>query len=223
MENKKTSFILYPADFLAAVHNFRKNQVADLIISLCEFNLYGKVTCKLSEAVKDKFTVLQGIVNTNNAKYQEICEKRKASGSKGGSKRQANRKQTSSKVQANISKDSPRDSERESEKEKDSESENKFCCREPDIVDKPDYPGAPSIDEVTAYCKEIGIAIDAEAFMAWHNERGWHHGKTYIALDWQKAVRKWFCKDMNVPFDQFERDVASRQIKLGKGKEAQNG
>ena len=223
MESKKTSFIIYPADFLAAVHNFRKNQVADLIISLCEFNLYGKVTCKLSEAVKDKFAVLQDIVNSNNAKYQEICEKRKASGSKGGSNRQANRKQMQSKNQANISKDSPRDSERESEKEKDSESENKFCCREPDVVDKPDYPGAPSIDEVTAYCKEIGIAIDAEAFMAWHNERGWHHGKTYIALDWQKAVRKWFCKDMNVPFDEFEQQVLSSQSELSKGKEVQNG
>lgn len=223
MENKKTSFIVYPADFLAAVHNFKKSQIADLIIALCEFNLYGKQYSKTSDLVKEKFSVLQGIVNTNNAKYQEICEKRKASGSKGGSKSQAKHKQTSSKVQAKQHHDSPRDSERDMEKEKDSESENKFCCREPEVVDKPEYAGAPSIDEVVAYCKELGIAIDVEAFMAWHNERGWHHGKTYMALDWQKAVRKWFCNDMNVPFEQFERDVASRQTKLGKGMEVQNG
>ena len=36
--NKKTSFVMYPADFLAAVHNFRKNEVADLIIAIWEFN-----------------------------------------------------------------------------------------------------------------------------------------------------------------------------------------
>lgn len=34
--DKKTSFVLYPADFLAAVHNFKKSQIADLIIALCE-------------------------------------------------------------------------------------------------------------------------------------------------------------------------------------------
>ena len=28
--DKKTSFVLYPADFLAAVHNFKKSQIADL-------------------------------------------------------------------------------------------------------------------------------------------------------------------------------------------------
>ncbi len=32
--DKKTSFILYPADFLAAVHNFRKSQIANFIIAL---------------------------------------------------------------------------------------------------------------------------------------------------------------------------------------------
>lgn len=222
MENKKTSFIVYPADFLAAVHNFKKSQIADLIIALCEFNLYGKQYSKTSDLVKEKFSVLQGIVNTNNAKYQEICEKRKASGSKGGSKRQANLKQATSTAKTKKSKDSPRDSENESENENGNESENKFCCREPEVVNKPEYVGAPSIGEVAEYCKGLGIAIDLEAFMAWHNERGWHHGKTYMALDWQKAVRKWFCNDMNVPFDQFEKDVASRKIELGKGKEAQN-
>ena len=44
--DKKTSFVLYPADFLAAVHNFKKSQIADLIIALCEKNFYGDVSFK---------------------------------------------------------------------------------------------------------------------------------------------------------------------------------
>ena len=47
--DKKTSFVLYPADFLAAVHNFRKNEVADLIIALCETNFYGGVSFKMAK------------------------------------------------------------------------------------------------------------------------------------------------------------------------------
>ena len=52
--DKKTSFVLYPADFLAAVHNFKKSQIADLIIALCEINFYGEVSFKLSEPVKKR-------------------------------------------------------------------------------------------------------------------------------------------------------------------------
>jgi len=78
--DKKTSFVLYPADFLAAVHNFKKNQVADLIIALCEINFYGDVSFKLSESVKKRFDAIQDTVEKNNAKYKEICEKRQAIG-----------------------------------------------------------------------------------------------------------------------------------------------
>ena len=65
--DKKTSFVLYPADFLAAVHNFKKSQIADLIIALCEINFYGEVSFKLSEPVKKRFTAIQDVVEKNNA------------------------------------------------------------------------------------------------------------------------------------------------------------
>lgn len=92
--DKKTSFVLYPADFLAAVHNFKKSQIADLIIALCEINFYGEVSFKLSDPIKKRFTAIQDIIEKNNAKYKEICEKRQVSGAKGGSKRQAKLKIT---------------------------------------------------------------------------------------------------------------------------------
>ena len=44
--------------------------------------------------------------------------------------------------------------------------------------------------KAAAEAKKLGIAVDVPAFMAWHNERGWRHGKRYVALDWQKAVRQ---------------------------------
>lgn len=93
--DKKTSFVLYPADFLAAVHNFKKSQIADLIIALCEKNFYGDVSFKLSDPVKKRFSLIQETIEKNNAKYLEIREKRQASS-------QAKKQQTSSKIKAKF-------------------------------------------------------------------------------------------------------------------------
>lgn len=218
--DKKTSFVLYPADFLAAVHNFRKNEVADLIIALCETNFYGGVSFKMSGLVRQRFEMLQETIEKNNAKYLEMREMRQANGAKGGSKRQAKLKQSSSKTQATTT-TSPSD---ESEKENESDNDLDNGCREREVqsVDNTTFVGAPQEEDVAQYCSEIEIAIDVPAFMSWHNERGWRHGKKYIALDWKKAVRKWFCKDMNVPFEEFEQQIYDKQNEIGKVKAVQN-
>ncbi|MBR1649213.1 MAG: hypothetical protein IJ689_06430, partial [Alphaproteobacteria bacterium] len=74
MDNKKTSFVMYPADFLAAVHNFKKNEVADLIIAICEFNLYGSTSVKLSGLKKDRFDSIQHVITLHNERWLQMCE-----------------------------------------------------------------------------------------------------------------------------------------------------
>lgn len=209
MENKKSTFIMYPTDFLAAVHNFTKRETGELIIALCEYNLYEKISLKISNDVKDKFNVLQKIIDGNNAKYLEICEKRKISAKQKASKTKTKSKQPSNEEPTKLFTDSP--SENESEKENESDNDLDNGCREREVqsVDKPEFIGAPSADNVAAYCLELGIAIDVPAFMSWHNERGWRYGKKYIALDWKTAVRKWFCKDNGISLIDFETMLCS--------------
>ena len=43
MENRKNSIIIYPADFLASVHNFKKSEIANLIVAICEFKSHFTV------------------------------------------------------------------------------------------------------------------------------------------------------------------------------------
>ncbi len=218
--DKKTSFVLYPADFLAAVHNFRKNEVADLIIALCETNFYGGVSFKMSGLVRQRFEMLQETIEKNNAKYLEMREMRQANGAKGGSKRQAKLKQSSSKTQATTT-TSPSD---ESEKENESVNVNDSGEKDKAVesVDKQEYVGAPSVDEVAAYAKESGYTIDPVAFVRWNEERGWMNGKKYIALDWKKAVRKWFCKENGLEFSEMETMADFCADLLGKVKAVQN-
>jgi regulator of sigma D len=102
--DKKRSFIFYPMSFLAAVHNLRKTQIADFILSLCEINLYGSTKISISDSeIKSRMKFLQDDIDTLNANYYKIKESRQKSGSKGGSKTQAKAKQTTSKVEAKVS------------------------------------------------------------------------------------------------------------------------
>ena len=216
--DKKTSFVLYPADFLAAVHNFKKSQIADLIIALCEKNFYGDVSFKLSDPVKKRFSLIQETIEKNNAKYLEVREKRQASAKQKNSKRQAKSKQSSNKEQANVP-TSPSD---ESENENESVNVNESVDKDKGSasVEKSDFVGALSVDDVAAYAKESGYTIDPVAFVRWNEERGWMNGKKYIALDWRKAVRKWFCKENGLSYSEMETMTNVCSDMLSKVKEA---
>ncbi|MBQ8481033.1 MAG: hypothetical protein IJ532_00665 [Alphaproteobacteria bacterium] len=226
MDNKKTSFVMYPADFLAAVHNFRKNEVADLIIAICEFNLYGSTSVKLSGLKKDRFDSIQHVITLHNERWLQMCEINAQNAKKGASNRKANAKRPVSETSSTSPSGRPVESEKEKESEIENESgndlENGCRERERENVDNSEFVGAPSAENVTDYCKELGIAVDVPAFMRWHNERGWRHGKKYVALDWKQAVRKWYCKDAGVSLTDFDARIAARQNELGKGKAVQN-
>lgn len=48
----------------------------------------------------------------------------------------------------------------------------------------------PTVDEVRAYCRERGNAIDAEKFVDHYKANGWMVGKSHME-DWKAAVRNW--------------------------------
>lgn len=57
---------------------------------------------------------------------------------------------------------------------------------------------SPSLEEVQAYCKERGNAIDAQFFLDYYNARDWKSGKTPIK-DWKAQVRVWEKDKRNNP------------------------
>lgn len=48
----------------------------------------------------------------------------------------------------------------------------------------------PSVQDVEAYCKERGYAIDAQRFVDFYQSKGWMVGKSPMK-DWKAAVRSW--------------------------------
>ena len=56
----------------------------------------------------------------------------------------------------------------------------------------------PDVETVENYCKETGIWIDVEAFVAYYEANGWMVGRNHMK-DWKAAVRKWAINDKRNP------------------------
>ena len=49
---------------------------------------------------------------------------------------------------------------------------------------------APTVEEVAAYCRDRGFAVDADEFVAHYTSNGWMVGKVHMK-DWQATVQAW--------------------------------
>ena len=53
---------------------------------------------------------------------------------------------------------------------------------------------APTVEEVSAYCRERGNSVDPQHFVAHYEANGWRVGKNPMK-DWKAAVRNWSRSD----------------------------
>jgi hypothetical protein len=59
----------------------------------------------------------------------------------------------------------------------------------------------PTADEIRAYCRERGNAVDPQRFFDFYEAKGWRVGNQPMK-DWQAAVRTWEGRDSARPRDQ---------------------
>ena len=55
----------------------------------------------------------------------------------------------------------------------------------------------PTLEEVTAYCKERGNKIDPKYFIDYYETRGWEFKQGQKVRDWKACVRTWEQRDRN--------------------------
>ena len=80
----------------------------------------------------------------------------------------------------------PNDAKHAKEKEKEKEKEK---TKEKDNIRARAFT-PPSVEEVTAYCKERGNRVDPNRFVDFYTSKGWMVGKTKMK-DWKACVRNW--------------------------------
>ena len=146
---------------------------------------------------------LRSQIDRDQTKYQEKCEKNRINGSKGGRPR---KNQTVSEKPKEKEKEKKKEKEKEKEKEKKNERENekKKDTPAPSGAGFPPPFSPPTVQDVIHFCREQGLAMDAQRFVDYYTSNGWKVG-TNRMQDWRAAARNWTRKEPNFGKTELER------------------
>lgn len=144
------------------------------IITICNYDKYqGEEVKTLTEGLTEGLTkTLMETLNTDSSEVIDTLVKTLT-------KTQA---KTLTKTIAEVNKRIKEIEENNKEKEKEKE--------------KPKIFQPPSIEEVRQYCEERNNGIDAEAFVAFYESKGWMIGKNKMK-NWKSAIVTWEKKRKN--------------------------
>ena len=145
------------------------------------------------------FDFIKEDIDRANDKYENLCEVRKANGSKGGrpqSEKPNGFSETNSFAENQMVSEKPNETKKTYSEGK-GEGKGKGEGEENSIVVAEAAPTAqkkrfvpPTEDDVKAYCESQGLDVDPVSFVAFYESKGWMVGKNHMK-DWQAACRTW--------------------------------
>ena len=130
-------------------------------------------------------------IDRDSTNYDAKCKKNRENGQKGGRPK----KQTDIPETERLFEKPKKAKEKENEKKK-KKKKKKENEKETYIADKPPRHrfSPPTVEEVQAYCNEMGYAVDPGKFVDYYTSNGWRVGKNPMR-DWKAGVRSWNRKE----------------------------
>jgi hypothetical protein len=200
VRNKRNSFILY-TDYSDHIDCLTLEEKGLLFEALFE---YAKgIEVELSGAVKVAFCFIKAQIDRDSERYEEVCEKRRNAGKKGGApkgNKNAEKTTKNNQKQPKTTKNNQKqtkqpDTDTDTDNDNDTDTDNE---NDKDLKNKKDLSKnstrkkfiIPSIEEVRAYCQERNNRVDPEAFVAYYTAKDWMIGKNKMK-DWKAAVITW--------------------------------
>ena len=184
----KDGMILY-SSYIEKFKKLSDEQFGQLIRLIFQYQIDGVVPSIEDTAISLAFDVAKFDLDRNNKKYEEICEKRREAGSKGGLAKASNSKQ----MLANAS-NSKQNIANVADKEKDKEKDKVIIYKDNRERVKSTRFTPPTLEEVTEYCKERNNNVDPERFIDFYSSKGWMVGSNKMK-DWKACVRTWEKRD----------------------------
>lgn len=187
MKDKK-SFVMYQ-NWSAAIEAMTNEQAGALIKAIYAYQAEEEVSLDDSSLelvwmlIKQKF-------DEDSAKYQETCEKRSASGQKGGRPKSQEKAKKANGFSENQEKAKKADTDNDNDTDTDNDNSNEL---EKKTRARTRFT-PPSIEEVYAHMVEKASGTDAkeesEAFVNYYTSNGWKVGKNSMK-DWKAAANGW--------------------------------
>ncbi len=201
--------------------SFSKEQFGELFLCMLEYQATGEEPEISDPMVELAFNFVRVDMDSNNEKYEAICEKRREAGRNGGTakaKKSSNSKAcqgnlasvanaSKSKQEvanlANASKPSKTYQELASVADNDNENDNDVFINKNNkkerVEKKSNDFSPPAYEDVLAYCHEHKLRIDTKTFFEYYQSQGWRKSRGQKIKDWKACVRAWESREASYP------------------------
>ena len=220
---RKNSFVIY-TDCLEQLEVIPDAERGVLFLDVLRYARTGIMPNIENPFLKALFLGFKNQIDRDCAKYEEVCKKRAEAGRNGGNQRVANLKQSQANgsnclnVEANASNtkqsqangsnclnveanaSNTKQSQASGSNIKANQADNDSDNDSDNVIDIKKSKGKtsrftpPTIQEVKSFIDEKGYSIDAEAFIAFYESKGWMVGKNKMK-DWRMAIVTWSKRD----------------------------
>lgn len=167
----KKSFIIH-IDSLDVIDDLSDEQCGELLRAFKAYHSESEI--ELSPIVKVAFSPFKNQFERDLTKYNNVCERNKVNGSKGG------RPKKPTGLSGNPKE--PRKADNDSKNDSDSDKDNK--------KKKGKTFSPPEFNDVCKYISEKQYQVSPNQFMNHYESNGWKVGKNSMK-DWKAAVRTW--------------------------------
>ena len=177
------AFVFY-LEYESQLSRLSDEQLGKLIRAIIEYKKTGEPCDSGDIAVDLSFDFIKVDIDKQAENYRKKAD----AGRLGGSKNKQNEANESNAKQ-NEANESKSNHKKEKEKEIEKDTEKESSSKEEQKKDAPRM-ARPTVEEVSAYCRERGNTVDAQHFVDFYQSKGWKVG-TQPMKDWRACVRTW--------------------------------
>ena len=159
-------------DYLQKTAKLTDEEVGRLFRALMHYHATG-VADEVDGRESIAFDFIREDIDRTEAAYKAKCEKNRNNRL---SALNSDRQQPSTTVNDRVQKEKEKEKEKDKDKDKEIKPLKRFT--------------PPTVEEVRAYCKERGNAVDPQRFVDFYTAKGWRVGNQPMK-DWKAAVRTW--------------------------------
>ena len=186
MGNKK-SFVFY--DSWGDVFNEMSDEEAGKMIKTMIIYHREKTVKNMPLSLRLAFALIKNQMDIDAEKYDDICEKRKQSGAKGGDAKKEKKQKVAN---AKFAKEKKQKVASVADNDNDNDNDINTLLTECDNIA---HTSTPTLDDVVDFCRKEKLKVNAEKFFNHYQSIGWKTPSGAVMEDWKARLRSWDAED----------------------------